>query len=61
MEAICLLKPDSIMIPTRQQLQDTAHQMEDKFDLPRFAHGVDGVVVKPRGIPDEDVGKKYWN
>jgi hypothetical protein len=35
--------------------------MEDKFDLPRFAHGVDGVVVKPHGIPDGDVGKKYWN
>jgi hypothetical protein len=64
-EAICLLKPEYIMMPTRQQMQDTARKMEDKFDLPRFAYGVDGVVVKfaskPRGIPDGNVGQNYWN
>jgi hypothetical protein len=64
-ESLCQLKPQHIMMPTRQQMQETAWRMEDKYDLPRFAYGVDGVVVrfasKPRGVPEGNVGQNYWN
>jgi hypothetical protein len=46
-------------------MEATARRMEEKYDLPRFAYGVDGVVVKfaslPRGIPPGNAGQNYWN
>jgi len=63
--AICALKDEFIRMPTNEECAVTARFLENKFGLPRFAFGVDGVVVKfeeaPRGIPVDTVQQDFWN
>ncbi len=62
--AICALKDEFIRMATNQECAVTARFLQNKFDLPRFAFGVDGVVVKfeaPRGIPEDTIQQDFWN
>jgi hypothetical protein len=62
---LCLLKDQYIHMPTDQEMQETATRLEAKFHLPRFAFGIDGVVMifdgAPREIPAGTVKQDYWN
>jgi hypothetical protein len=62
---LCLLKAQFIRMPTNQEMAETAQRLLDKFHLPDFAFGVDGVVVKfdgaPRNIPRRTVKQDFWN
>jgi hypothetical protein len=42
---LCLLEDQYIHMPTDQEMQETATRLEAKFHLPRFAFGIDGVVM----------------
>jgi hypothetical protein len=62
--AICALKDEFIRMATNQECAVTARFLQNKFCLPRFAFGVDGVVVKfeaPRGIPEDTIQQDFWN
>ena len=63
--AICVLKRDFIRMPTDEEAAATARRLEDRFHLPGFAFGVDGVAMlyedKPRVIPPGTVAQDYWN
>ncbi len=63
--AICALKDEFIRMPTNEECAVTARFLENKFGLPRFAFGVDGVAVKfeeaPCGIPVDTVQQDFWN
>ncbi len=52
-------------MPTDQEMQETATRFEAKFYLPRFAFGIDGVVMTfdgaPCEIPAGTVKQDYWN
>jgi hypothetical protein len=62
--AICQLKAEFIKMPTNREKELTAKRMLDRFQLPRFAFAVDGVLAKfdsaPRGIPEGVVKQDYW-
>jgi len=63
--AICAQKDNFIRMPTDEEAAATARRLEDRFHLPGFAFGVDGVVMlyedKPRLIPRGRVPQDYWN
>ena len=52
-------------MPTDAEAAATAQRLEDRFHLPDFAFGVDGVVIMfkdtPRVIPPGNVAQDYWN
>jgi hypothetical protein len=62
--AFCELKPQFIRMPSDQDCAATAQRLQDRFHLPGFAFGVDGVVVKfeeaPRKIPEGTVQQDFW-
>jgi hypothetical protein len=64
-EKLCSLKSQYIHMPTNREMAETAQRMPDRFELPRFAFAVDGVVVKfdsaPWGIPAGTTKQDYWN
>lgn len=64
-DKLCLLRAFYIKFPTNQELMETAQRLEERFNLPRFSFGVDGVVVKfdgaPRVIPAGTVLQDFWN
>jgi hypothetical protein len=57
-----LLVLTTVLLCVRAEMEATAQRMEEKYELPRFAHGV---VVKfvgvPRNIPAGNVPQNYWN
>jgi len=56
-QALVNRQAEHIRMPAENQMRGTAQRMEEKFHLPRFAYGVDGMQVifegQPRGIPDD--------
>jgi hypothetical protein len=62
---LVLLKDQFIHMPTDQEMEETATRLETKFKLPRFAFGIDGVVMifdgAPRKIPAGTVKQDYWH
>lgn len=69
-EAICAHKAAHLKMPTQAQMQATAARMFATYKLPRFAMGVDGMMVRferaPRGLPpglalqDFNCRKNFW-
>jgi len=55
--AICEHKNSFLKMPSMEEMEATAGRMMDRFQLPRFALAVDGMMVKfdsaPREIPAE--------
>ncbi len=62
--AICSRKAEFIRMPSEEEMRRTAQRMEEKFNLPRFAFAVDGVMVRfdyePRDIPHGTEVRNYW-
>jgi hypothetical protein len=62
---LCLLKAQYIRMPTTQEMEETANRLEAQFHLPRFAFGIDGVVMKfdgaPRELPEGTVQQDFWH
>jgi hypothetical protein len=62
---LVLLKDHFIRTPTDQEMEETATRLEKKFNLPRFAFGIYGVVMifdgAPRKIPAGTVKQDYWH
>jgi hypothetical protein len=68
--AICQHKGKFLKMPTEAQMQATAARMMEKYQLPRFAYGVDGMMVRfdtaPRdfpatiGLQDFNCRKNFW-
>ena len=66
-DRILELKNEYIKMPTREEREETAAFMLEKYHLPGFAYGIDGMVVKfeelPRGIPQAPgypVAQSFW-
>lgn len=51
-------------MPSVREKQEVAADMMDRFGLPGFAYGVDGMVAvfnaKPRSIPPGTPAQTYW-
>jgi hypothetical protein len=62
--AICNHLQQHIRMPSEQQMSDTAQNMLERFDLPKFAFAVDGMMVRfdtaPRNIPANTRLQEYW-
>lgn len=62
--SICRQKPNYIQFPSDAECAAAARRMEDRFHLPGFAFGVDGVIVKfeeaPREVPVGTVKQDFW-
>jgi hypothetical protein len=62
---LCRLKAHFIRLPTTLEMEETAARLEERFHLPRFAFGIDGVVMifdgAPRKVPEGTVKQDYWN
>ena len=54
-KALVRHRKEYIYMPTDMKMEETADRMWQKFHLPRFALGVDGVMLKfqeaPRNLP----------
>ena len=54
-DALVALAPRVIRLPTDAEAQETANRMEQRYGLPGFAYGVDGMIVffdnKVKGLP----------
>ena len=64
---ILQLKSTYMKMPTRQEREETAAYVLEKYKLPGFAYGIDGMLVKfeqlPRGIPvgaGYPVAQSFW-
>ena len=53
-----------IRMPTVGEMEATSQRMFERFNLPRFAMGVDGVQVRfqdaPRNLPPDKHAQLYW-
>jgi hypothetical protein len=62
---LCLLKAQYIHMPTDQEMEETAIRLEAKYKLPRFAFGIDGVIMifdgAPREVPVGTVKQDHWH
>jgi hypothetical protein len=62
--ALCNLKADYIKMPSNEEMRDTAQRILEKFDLPRFAFAIDGMMVvfdgAPRHLPPGIALQKFW-
>ena len=63
-EALLQHRNRYIFMPTNEEMQETAERMHETFKLPRFALGVDGVMLKfeaaPRKIPGNLHQQLFW-
>jgi hypothetical protein len=64
-EALVRRKHQFVYMPNTDQMQETATRMFDRFKLPCFALGVDGVQIRfegaPRKIPANKTTQMYWS
>ena len=62
--AILTLRQRFLRMPSAREKQEVAADMMDRFGLPGFAYGVDGMVAvfnaKPRSIPPGTPAQTYW-
>ena len=62
---LCEMKDVFIVLPTDEEMAETANDLYARFGLPRFAWGIDCVVVKfteaPRKIPEGTVKQNFWS
>ena len=63
-EALLQYRNHYIFMPTNNEMQETAERMFEMFKLPRFALGVDGVMLKfeaaPRKLPENKHQQQFW-
>ena len=63
-KAILTFKAQVIKMPTIQQLQSTAQNMENRYRLPNFGWAIDGCHVlfeeKPRDLPNGVNPQDFW-
>lgn len=56
-DALCAVAPRYIRLPTFAEMEETARRMEEKFYLPGFALGLDGMFVRFDGaVKDIPIG-----
>jgi hypothetical protein len=52
-------------MPTDQEMEEISTRLEAKFKLPRFAFGIDGVIMifddAPREVPVGTVKQDHWH
>ena len=63
-KALVCHRKEYIYMPTDMEMEETADRMWQKFHLPRFALGVDGVMLKfqeaPRNLPENKHQQQFW-
>ena len=63
-KALIRQRKEYIYMPTDMEMEETADRMWQKFHLPRFALGVDGVMLKfqeaPRNLPENKHQQQFW-
>ena len=63
-KALIRHRKEYIYMPTDMEMEETADRMWQKFHLPRFALGVDGVMLKfqeaPRNLPENKHQQQFW-
>ena len=63
-EALLQYRKQYIFMPTINEMHETAEKMFQRFKLPRFALGVDGVMIKfetaPRKLPENKHPQQFW-
>ena len=63
-EALLHFRRQYIFMPTNDEMHETAEKMLQRFKLPRFALGVDGVMLKfesaPRKLPVNKHPQQFW-
>ena len=59
------LKPDFVRLPTHLEAQRSARSIKERFGLPGFAYGIDGVHMKfqemPRGVEGDVEQAQFLN
>ena len=62
--AVLTLRPRFLRMPSASEKQEVAADMMDRFGLPGFACGVDGMVAvfnaKPRSIAPGTPAQNHW-
>ena len=57
-------RKDNIYMPTNSEMDDTSQRNLERSKLPRFALGVDGVMIRfeeaPRRIPPDKHQQLFW-
>ena len=60
-----ILRPDVLHLPTEERMKKNEKMLHDKYNLPEFAFGVDGVLVNfdgmPRGLPKQRTAQSYFS
>ena len=63
-DALLLHRNEYIYMPSHAEMEATAQRNLERFDLPRFALGVDGVMLRfqeaPRKLPDDKHQQQFW-
>jgi hypothetical protein len=58
------LKGQFIRLPTAPEMEQTAQNLFERFGLPRFAFGIDGVITSfeeaPRNCPPGTIKQNFW-
>ena len=60
-----ILRPDVLHLPTEERMRKNEKMLKEKYHLPGFAFGVDGVLVnfdsKPWGLPAHRTAQSYFS
>ena len=60
-----ILRPDVLHLPTEERMRKNEKMLKEKYHLPGFAFGVDGVLVnfdsKPWGLPAHCIAQSYFS
>ena len=63
-DALLLHRNEYIFMPSHAEMEATAERHFQRFHLPRFAQGVNGVMVRfeeaPRRLPDDKHQQQLW-
>ena len=63
-DALLLHRNEYIFMPSHAEMEATAERNLQRFHLPRFALGVDGVMLRfqeaPRKLPDDKHQQQFW-
>ncbi len=63
-DAIVARRKEFIFFPSVEEMRESQRELAERFGLPRFAFGVDGMFVKfdgaPREIPQGNQKQDYW-
>ena len=63
--ALEALKPDFVYLPTQSEMQDSANEIRERFNLDTFPYGIDCVHMifreKPRNIVGDNAPARFYN